>query len=453
MRQDYWDAAEVQLGANGLQRILLKGSHFPDCRHLASTFPASTLATLSTGAWPCQHGIVADRWHDQAAKRVVSASQEALSATTLMSQVAAERQNRTFTISIDAPHGGIVAGQAGARQFWMDGAGRLTTLGEPPVWLDELNRFNPVENAQNSSWMAVGAKTGAPPMRKLTFDPEHPELFAELYKSSPLAQAAQFELLGTLIDKERLGQQDGLDFVCVIASSSSLLGYETGGRSPLMRQMVLQLDRQLEHLLDRLKAGPGEGGYTLALAGGHGAPPAPSTESRARMAVVGESVAQTVNKALDAHGLGKVVSYVYPFLYLDTSGFRDPEPVRQAAGRAAMEHPAVAGFYTAGGYCSTNDGWRDRFQNSFHATRSGDVMLSYHPEYVEDYGLGRGISYGSLYNYDVSVPLVFYGPQFAPGVFEAPVQSVDVAVTLARAMGVPPPSSSDGRVLGEAFLE
>jgi hypothetical protein len=138
---------------------------------------------------------------------------------------------------------------------------------------------------------------------------------------------------------------------------------------------------------------------------------------------------------------------------LDTSGFRDPEPLRMAAGRAALQHPAVAGFYTAGGYCSTNDSWRERFRNSFHHRRSGDVMLSYLPEYVEDYGQGRGVSYGSLYNYDVRVPLCFYGPQFAPGIFESPVQSVDVAPTLARVMGVAPPSSSDGRVLGEALLE
>ncbi len=57
---------------------------------------------------------------------------------------------------------------------------------------------------------------------------------------------------------------------------------------------------------------------------------------------------------------------------------------------------------------------------------------------MEDFGQGRGISYGSLYNYDVRVPLCFYGPQFTAGVFESPVQSVDVAPTLARAMGVAP---------------
>jgi arylsulfatase A-like enzyme len=80
-------------------------------------------------------------------------------------------------------------------------------------------------------------------------------------------------------------------------------------------------------------------------------------------------------------------------------------------------------------------------------------MLSYRPEYVEDYGQEQGISYGSLYNYDVRVPLCFYGPQFRAGVFEGPVESVDLAPTLARAMGVAQPSSATGRVLAEAFAE
>ena len=60
--------------------------------------------------------------------------------------------------------------------------------------------------------------------------------------------------------------------------------------------------------------------------------------------------------------------------------------------------------------------------------------------------------YGSLYNYEVHVPLFLYGPPFRAGVFESPVESVDVAPTLARAMGVAEPSSSVGRVLGEAML-
>jgi arylsulfatase A-like enzyme len=144
---------------------------------------------------------------------------------------------------------------------------------------------------------------------------------------------------------------------------------------------------------------------------------------------------------------------VYPFLYLDLNGATGgPEGVRLAAAEAALAQPAVAGAYTAGGNCSLDDQWRQRFRNSFHARRSGDVMLGYRPEYVEDFGAGRGISYGSLYNYDAHVPLFFYGPQFRAGVFDAPVEAVDVAPTLARAMGIAEPSSAVGRVLGEALV-
>ena len=95
--------------------------------------------------------------------------------------------------------------------------------------------------------------------------------------------------------------------------------------------------------------------------------------------------------------------------------------------------------------------WEQRFRHSFHRKRSGDVMLSYRPEYVEDYSAGRGVSYGSLYSYDARVPLGFYGPQFRAGVFEGPVEAVDAAPTLARALGIAAPSSAVGRVLGEAL--
>jgi len=241
--------------------------------------------------------------------------------------------------------------------------------------------------------------------------------------------------------------------VCLLAGSSALLGYETGGRSPLMQQMTLQLDRHLEFLLGQLSVAPGENAFNLVLVGAHGAPAAPSPESRARMAVNGEMLAQVVDRTLNGTGAGRVARYVYPFLYLDSRGFRDPEPIRVAAGRAALEQPAVAGYYTAGGDCSSRDASQVRYRNSVHPKRSGDVMLAYQPGYIEDYGQGRGVSYGSLYNYDVRVPLCFYGPQFHAGLFEDPVESIDLAPTLARAMGVAQPSSATGRILAEAFAE
>jgi hypothetical protein len=112
--------------------------------------------------------------------------------------------------------------------------------------------------------------------------------------------------------------------------------------------------------------------------------------------------------------------------------------VRAAAAQAALQVPGVAGYFTADGDCSHGGEWFRRFRNSFHVLRSGDVMFAYEPGWVEDFGAGRGISYGSLYNYDCHVPLILYGPQFRTHTFEGP--------------GLACPSSSTGRTLGEALF-
>jgi Type I phosphodiesterase / nucleotide pyrophosphatase len=450
LRGDSLDNVSSQLAPGGLRRLLEKGAYFPDCRHLASTFPASSVATLATGAWPSQHGIVAGIWYDRSARKAVPASDEALLATTITAQVAADETHHAYVISLDPTLGGIFAGTSAAKRYWIDDSGQIAASGEPPDWLPKFNFEHPIETQHDKKWQAIGARADAPPLRTLTYTPDHPQEFMTLFRSSPFAQELQLDLATELIKSEGLGK-DHSDLVCVLLSSSALLGYEQGAQSVLLSQMLLSLDRRIEVLLGDLAKSHGENGFTMVLAGAHGAPPRPAAEVRNLRLVDGENLAQSVDRNLAAQSMGRVERYLYPFLYLDTTGFRDPEPVRMQAARAAMQYKAVADYYTAGGACSTHDDWERRFRNSFHLTRSGDLMVSYRPEYIEEYGQGRGISYGSLYNYDVRVPLCFYGPQFRAGTYEAPVESVDLAPTLARVMGVEEPSSSVGHVLAEAL--
>ena len=440
------------LASGGFRRLIEKGAFFNNCIHEASTFSSSAIATLATGAWPAQHGIVADLWYERSIKQPIPPTDEDLLSTTLAQQVAVDPNARLTVIALDRAPAAIFAGAPEARLFWLDDEAQFTANTDPPIWLAP---FNAQQNAaaRNTAWRALGAKPDAPPLRTLTFDPSRPRDFAAIYRASPYAQNAQFDLAAELIQRENIGKSGALEVLCIIAGSMAQLGHETGANSPLMQQMTLRLDQRLEGLLALLSKTPGEGAFNFVLAGAHGAPPEPAEEARARMAVSGEQVAQTIDRALAAAGSGRVEKYVYPFLYLNTTGFRDPEPIRQMAVRAAMKHPAVAGYYTAGGFCSAPPDWERRYRNSFHPERSGDVMLSYRPEYVEALAQGRGVSYGSLYNYDARVPLCFYGPQFRAGQFEQTVQSVDVAPTLARALGVAVPSSSIGRVLGEALAE
>jgi hypothetical protein len=450
---DLVDSAWQRFAPGGFRRLLDRGSYFPDCRHLASTFSSTTLATLATGAWPAQHGIVADWCYDRATKKPLRLGYEDLLATTLAEQVAAQDRARVTVVALDPLDARLVTGYAPAGRFWMDGDGRFVASGLAPDWLDAFNQSHSPDALHDARWMAQSARPEAPPLRVLRYDAARPGEFLELYRASPFAQNIQFELAHEAILREGLGQNGVFDLLYLVVSSSALLGYETGSRSPLLQQMILRLDRDLASLVDRLSHEFGDAGFSLVVAGGHGAPPLPPEASRARMAVNGESVAQTIEKALASAKLGHVAAYLYPFVYLDPDPAISIDTVRDHAAAAAMTYPAVAAAFTASGACSIHDRWEERFRNSFNPKRSGDLMLSYRPEYVEDYGQKRGISYGSLYNYDARTPLCLYGPQFLSGVFEQPVEAVDLAPTLARAIGVASPSSAAGRVLSEALIE
>jgi len=452
LRADALDSVFPQLATGGFRRLAARAAWFPTCRHLSSTFSATGIANLATGAWPAQHGIVADSWYDRPSRTTVRASTESLLATTLAAQAADDAAMRVAVVAMSRSHAALFAGTPHASLYFLDDAGHYAAAGPAPDWLAAFNAAHTPEQFNGANWMAVNAVAGAPPLRTLHVDDDHRSEFLAMYRASPFAQMAAFDLAAELLVRDKLGQGTTSDLLCIVDQSAALLGYAEGARSPLMNQMVLQLDRRIETLLDQLAGTVGENGFNLVVSAAHGAPPCPAPESRARMAVNGETVAQAVETALKGSGR-HVEKYVYPFVYLDRAAtLNTAEPIRRMAAEAALTQPPVAGFYTAGGACSTTGEWQRRFQNSFHPQRSGDVMLSYRPEYVEDTGAGRGISYGSLYNYDACVPLFLYGPQFRAAVFETPVDAVDLAPTLARALGIAEPSSAVGRVLSEALI-
>jgi Type I phosphodiesterase / nucleotide pyrophosphatase len=453
------------LASNGgtVARLAAEGSYFPDCRFHSTTFSSSGLATILTGAYPQNHGIVADSWYDRKLG-IIEASPEHLQATTLADIAASQPETRVAAIGGRPQHASLLGGQGAWATFAMDPKSQYQSLRLPSAgagWLEEFQAASSPEKLYGAKWMALGAPQEAPPLRTLTFDKANPEEFHLLYRASPFALTAQFDLLRELIARERMGQEDTLDFLAVALNPMALLGYEVGAASPLLQQMALHLDRELGITLELLERLVGPGNFTLAFTGAHGAPPEPAPKLRASMAVPGEALARTVDaelsRQLDYGGVRNryVERYLYPFLYLRPEPLRrgdlDARAIRRMAGEAALAVPGVTGYYTANGDCSHSGDWLKRFAHSFHATRSGDLMLAYGPEKVEEHGAGRGISYGSIYNYDARVPLLFFGPQFRAESFHSPVEAIDIAPTLSRVLGLALPSSATGRVLAEAL--
>jgi len=453
-RSDYLERNSGVLGKTGLRRLMDEGCYFPDCRMSSSTFTATGLATLATGTWPQLHGIVADTWYEPATHQLVKAGRDVLGATGLADQITRDRKNRVFAIGLDQDHVAMLAGRNPRAVFSMDDRGEFVVRGSASVpWFGAFQRANPAANLHDASWLALGAPAGSLPLRKLKYDQARPQDFVFLYKASPFAQSANFDLAHNVIVSETLGQAGGgLDFLVLNPGSTSLLGYDVGADSPLMDQLILHLDREIEKLLERLnEAAGGPSNYAVVFTAAHGGPAQPPPVLP-RPAVSGEALVRAIEKALvDRFKTVSVERYVYPFLYLKVPAALDRRQVRAFAAQAALQVPGVAGYFTADGDCSHGGEWLRRFRNSFHVQRSGDLMLSYAPGWVEDFGTGRGVSYGSFYNYDSRVPLILYGGPFRSRTYEEPVEAIDVAPTIARLAGVAYPSSSTGRVLGEAF--
>jgi arylsulfatase A-like enzyme len=60
-------------------------------------------------------------------------------------------------------------------------------------------------------------------------------------------------------------------------------------------------------------------------------------------------------------------------------------------------------------------------------------------------------THGTPHDYDSHVPLIFYGPPFRPGRYDGFVRTIDLAPTLAAALGVRPTERLDGVVLTRAL--
>jgi len=67
------------------------------------------------------------------------------------------------------------------------------------------------------------------------------------------------------------------------------------------------------------------------------------------------------------------------------------------------------------------------------------------------YDYGVAATHGSPHMQDSHVPMIFYGPSFVPGRYDQFVRTVDIAPTLARALGVTPTEPLDGRPLTDAL--
>ena len=481
---------------DGLAR-LQEGAVFPaGYQAHAATETCPGHSTLLTGTRPARNGIIANTWFDLASarpdKRIYCAEDERDPASSVLNPVVSavhlkvptlgERlklQNpasRNVAVSAKDRAAVMMGGHDIDAAYWWGANGFVSFAGKP------LDPAAVTVNRAAAGLVKSGARAMKPPAWCVPRDRAVPagklsigqgrfpveRGKADMFVRSPRIDAATADLAMRLADAMQLGKGAATDVLSVSFSATDFVGHAYGHEGVEMCIQLAELDRTIGRLLSHLDSRGID--YVAVLSADHGGIDAP--ERLHQQAAPG---AARVDPGLSSGALAKAVTARTglapasgPLLYGDGAGgdiyisdsLNAGEKARVATALVAIlkAHSQVAAVFTARELAEAPlpvgppDGWslRDRARASFDGARSGAVvaLLDRGVVAVPVASAGFVSTHGSAWDYDRRVPMLFWR-RGLPG-FEqpAPVETIDIAPTLAAVIGLKVPEGAfDGRCL------
>lgn len=512
MRADYVDKFRGQW-SGGLKRLVEEGAWFRDAAYpYATTETCVGHATISTGALPATHGMVANEWWDREQHKMVTCTADAKvknvayggagvtggdSAWRMQVPSFAEElkfqsggNTRVVTFSLKARAALTMAGHKDVTATWFDGetgAWETSSGYQTQPFIEEFAKAHPAKDDYGKAWTlslpekayfydakATGAVAPAGwdlrfphALRGKAGASEPDGTFYEQWSSSPFADTYLTKLAEAAVDSLGLGTTGGTDYLGVSYSSVDHVGHAFGPRSWEIQDVLVRLDKDLGELLHHLDAKVGLGNYVVALSADHGVVPVPEDmlKTGADAGVLHLSELQTrVEKALEPFHFVKPIAavngsdvYFAPGVYDKLKG---DAPAMSAALDAMRAQPGVLTVYRAEelqGRLSGKNSLHKAFAAGYFPGRSGDLFIVPKPYWLMDWtpsGKDRsyGTGHGTPWNYDQHVPVFFFGYGIQAGEYFGAASPVDIAPTLAALCGITL-APRDGRVLGEALKE
>ena len=510
MRGDYVDKFRGQW-SGGLKRLLTEGAWFRAAAYpYAATETCPGHSTISTGAFPASHGMVANAWWDRGEQKMVTCTSDPNvknaayaggstkggdSAWRMQLPSFAEElkfqtggATRVVTISLKARSAITMAGHKGDAVTWFDSSGALVTssaYGTMP-FVEEFAKKNPVAQDFGKTWSlslpqtsylydetATGARipdgwtaTFPHALRGKDGSAAPDGAFNEQWSYSPFADTYLTKFAEAAVDSLGLGKSGATDFLAVGYSPVDHLGHAFGPRSWEIQDLLIRLDKDLGEFFAFLDKKVGAGNYVVALSADHGVAPIPvdmqKTGVDAGVLSLPE-LQERIEKAVEPLSYPKtiVARLAGNELYFSEGVYArlKADPVAMHAVLDAISTmPGVAAVYRAeelGNGTTPIAQTRKAAVLGYFAGRSGDLFVLQKPYWLVDgsaEGTKRytGTGHGTPYNYDQHVPVLFMGFGIQPGEYFEPVTPADIAPTLAALTGVTL-ATRDGRVLAEAL--
>jgi predicted AlkP superfamily pyrophosphatase or phosphodiesterase len=286
----------------------------------------------------------------------------------------------------------------------------------------------------------------------------------DLY-ASPYTDQATLELAQGLRETYGLGDGPQVDVLTVSLSATDFVGHRWGTRGPEMSDQIARLDERLGVFLkslDKVK-----GGVLVVLAADHGGADFVERlhdEGYGSERVIGKPWVAQLNaqvrsdlglswNPLNADGGVDQIYVVGPDGR--TPSITDRARITTATLALVKRDPAVAGAFDSQAILTMEAAPADtspeelslaeRVRRSVYPGRVGDVLVSFRPDRVPSTPGPTYVStHGSPWDYDRRVPILFWWKGATPHERVLPLDTVDIAPTIAAVTGVKPPADIDG---------
>ncbi len=486
LRPDYLERFAPQL-TGGLARLMRNGARFTQAFHdHATTETAPGHATLWSGRYPSHTGVVlndigvADAQSPLLFGRGGGASPYRFRGSAFFDWVrSADQFSRALSVSRKDRGAILPLGRAKQQVYWYSLDGRFTTsryYGDTvPAWVQAFNDTRPVARYLGTEWTPLlNASAYQEPdsiaiesqgrdfmfPHKLTADQRTGTYeFPEFPWMDDIT--VDFALAG--VNALALGKGPTVDVLAVSLSTTDAIGHRYGPDSRELHDQVLRVDRALGRLIDSLFQMRDSTRIVFALSSDHGVAPFPEThfkgEAPNRGRVDVRPVIDSTRSRLAARGVeGDAVLLRSGIISLDRARLAargvNADSVVTALRTQLLRIDGIARVDrvpTLAAAAARGDKIARLWLHSIPPDLGAVLTVSLQPYYY--WFTTRYATHGSVHDYDTHIPLLFMGPMIKPGIYNRPVRTVDIAPTLAAALGIMPIEPVDGRVLTEILRQ
>ena len=504
------------LEPNGFRRLMDKGAWFSDA-HQAHAFTVTAVghATILSGAYPYQTGIIANDWKSRDGKYVYNTADAAhkyldgtptteddgvspklLQVSLLGDELryATNNASRTFSVSGKDRGAILMAGKSGTAYMLSKKTGRFTStsyyMEKHPSWWETYYAKKPQDQWFHQRWNLLledpkayqrALPDGAPwaavynnMTSKMGYmyglgEVAPGPIYYSMLIAGPFGDEATAAFSAELVKAESVGKNPtgATDILTVSFSSHDYINHNFGPESIQSMDHLIRLDRTLAKFFDMIDAQVGRDNVLTLLTADHGFMNTPEY-STARGFDAGridpKDVRAKVNELAEKKfGIPNLApqhmtgGWTLDYAAIDSKGLKREE-VENFIATVTLEQPGIAFAFTRsqlerGQMPSTRIA--TLVQRAWHRQFAVDLVVVQKPFYYfqsKSNSPQAVCSHGTPYSYDTNVPLIIQGDRWIkPGRYGQYAETVDIAPTLAQILNTRVPSASEGKVLTQAL--